>query len=153
MSFTTQAKQRTLTRALSKVSRWHIFHCMVLQGLSVTELEAQMLSRGSAFSQPQQPQAHLPQPVQRPAQGVYNHGNSGLYSPSAAAALARLTQSAQQGHQPQPGVPSTPNVQHLSPMLQGNVLANQMRQRQGPSPGPSYAGRPGQSASSSAICY
>lgn len=128
-----------------KVLRCHALHCMVLQGLSVSELEAQMLTGGSAFSQPQQPQAHLPQPVQRPAQGVYNHGNSGLYSPSAAAALARLTQSAQQGHQPQPGVASTPH-QRLSPMLQGNVLANQMQQRQGRSPGPSYAGRPGQSA-------
>ena len=117
----------------------------MLQGLSVTELEAQMLA-GGAFSQHQQPQVHPPQPAQRPAQGVYNHGNSGLYSPSAAAALARLTQSAQQGHQPQPGVASSSNVQRLSPMLQGNVLASQMQQRQGRSPGP-YAGRPGQSAS------
>lgn len=122
---------------------------MLLQGLSVTELEAQMLARG-AFGQQQQPQGHqqapgLPQPAQMPAQPVYNHGNSGLYSPSAAAALARLTQSAQQGHQPQPGVPSSPNVQRLSPMLQSSLLANQMQQRQGCANGGPYGGRPGQS--------
>ena len=113
--------------------------------MSVTELEAQMLARG-AFSQQQLHQAHQqapgPQPAPRPAQPVYNHGNSGLYSPSAAAALARLTQSAQQGHQPQSGVASSPNVQRMSPMLQGNVLANQMQQRQGRSNG---SGRPGES--------
>ena len=112
--------------------------------MSVTELEAQMLAHGT-FSQQQQ-QAHIqapgPQTAQRPGQPVYNHGNSGLYSPSAAAALARLTQSAQQGHQPHSGVASSPNVQRLSPMLQGSVLANQMQQRQGRSNGP---GRPGES--------
>ena len=109
--------------------------------MSVTELEAQMLARG-AFSQQHQ-QAPGPQPAQRPAQLVYNHGNSGLYSPSAAAALARLTQSAQQGHQPQSGVASSPSVQRPG-------LATQMQQRQGRSNGP---GPPGQYAASSPQKY
>lgn len=105
----------------------------MLQGLSVTELEAQMLARGGFSQQQQHQQAPGPQPAQRPAQPVYNHGNSGLYSPSAAAALARLTQSAQQGHQPQSGVASSPNVQRSG-------LATQMQQRQGRSNGPGPPG-------------
>ena len=122
---------------------------LLLQGLSVTELEAQMLARGAYSPQPpQQFQVHQqapPQPAPRPPQGVYNPGNSGLYSPSAAAALARLTQSAKQGHQPQSNLATSPNVQRLSPMLQSSVLANQLQQRQartGPPPG--YASRTGQ---------
>ena len=121
------------------------------QGLSVTELEAQMLARGGFVGQQQQqqlpPQVHqqagASQPAQRPAQGVYNQGSSGLYSPSAAAALARLTQSAQQGHQPQASMAGSPSVQGLSPMLQSSVLANQMQQRQARSNPPGYGSRPG----------
>ncbi|KAA6418002.1 MAG: hypothetical protein FRX49_12002 [Trebouxia sp. A1-2] len=122
------------------------------QGLSVTELEAQMLARGGFGQQQQQPQtiahqqAGLPQPGHRPPQNVYSQGSSssGLYSPSAAAALARLTQSAQQGHQAQPSLASSPNLQRLSPLLQSSVLANQMQQRQGRTSGPpGFAGRPG----------
>ncbi|KAL0039498.1 hypothetical protein WJX79_010600 [Trebouxia sp. C0005] len=125
---------------------------MPSQGLSVTELEAQMLARGGFGQQQQQPQtiahqqAGLPQPGHRPPQNVYSQGSSssGLYSPSAAAALARLTQSAQQGHQAQPSLASSPNLQRLSPLLQSSVLANQMQQRQGRTSGPpGFAGRPG----------
>ena len=127
--------------------------CLRLQGLSVTELEAQMLARGAFGQQQQQPQtiahqqAGLPQPGHRPPQNVYSQGSSssGLYSPSAAAALARLTQSAQQGHQAQPSLASSPNLQRLSPLLQSTLLANQMQQRQGRTSGPpGFAGRPGQ---------
>lgn len=123
-----------------------------LQGLSVTELEAQMLARGGFGQQQQQPQAMahqqagLPQPGHRPPQNVYSQGSSssGLYSPSAAAALARLTQSAQQGHQAQPSLASSPNLQRVSPLLQSSLLANQMQQRQGRTSGPpGFAGRPG----------
>ena len=108
-----------------------------------------MLARGGFVGQQQQQlppvhqQAGGPQPAQRPAQGVYNQGNSGLYSPSAAAALARLTQSAQQGHQPQASMAGSPSVQGLSPMLQSSVLANQMQQRQARSNAPGYGSRPG----------
>ena len=127
--------------------------CLCLQGLSVTELEAQMLARGVFGQQQQQPQAMahqqagLPQPGHRPPQISYSQGSSssGLYSPSAAAALARLTQSAQQGHQAQPSLASSPNLQRLSPLLQSSLLANQMQQRQGRTSGPpGFAGRPGQ---------
>lgn len=112
-----------------------------------------MLARGGFGQQQQQPQtiahqqAGLPQPGHRPPQNVYSQGSSssGLYSPSAAAALARLTQSAQQGHQAQPSLASSPNLQRLSPLLQSSVLANQMQQRQGRTSGPpGFAGRPGQ---------
>lgn len=132
--------------------------CACLQGLSVTELEAQMLARGG-FSQQQQPQAQvhqqagLPQPGQRPAQSVYSQSSSGLYSPTAAAALARLTQSAQQGHQAQPTLANSPNLQRLSPLLQSSILANQMQQRQGrPTSGPVYVGRPGKLPSAFVLC-
>lgn len=121
---------------------------MCLQGLSVTELEAQMLSHGSFGQQQPQTAAHqqsgVPQPGQRPPQNPYSQGSSsGLYSPSAAAALARLTQSAQQGHQAQPSLGGSPNPQRLSPLLQSSMLATQMQQRQGRPPGPAYAARPG----------
>ena len=124
--------------------------CLCLQGLSVTELEAQMLARGVFGQQPQamaHQQAGLPQPGHRPPQIAYSQGSSssGLYSPSAAAALARLTQSAQQGHQAQPSLASSSNLQRLSPLLQSSLLANQTQQRQGHTCGPpGFAGRPGQ---------
>lgn len=121
-----------------------------LQGLSVTELEAQMLARGG-LPQQQQSQAYqqagLSQSGQRPPQNLYPSSSSSLYGPSAAAALARLTQSAQQGHQA--SLSSTPN-QRLSPLLQSSMLANQMQMRQvqgqgqGRTSGAGYVGRPGQ---------
>ena len=118
----------------------------------MTELEAQMLARGYGQHQLQpQPQAQAPalkqaglsQAGSRPGQGVYNPRNSGLYSPSAAAALARLTQSAQQGHQPQAALAGSPNVQRLSPLLQNSALANQMQQRQARTAPPGFGSRPG----------
>ena len=107
---------------------------MCLQGLSVSDLEARMLYQ----QQSQQSMPHHRQlPPQPHAQKAYNN-NSGLYSPSAAAALARLTQSTQQ--QPQPS--SLQSLNRNDPM-QHSALASQLQQRQNPPAGPAYANRPG----------
>lgn len=96
-----------------------------MQGLSVADLEARMLYQQQDQQQRQvQPQSH--------AQNNYNQSSSGLYSPSAAAALARLTQSTQQS-QPQ----SLQSMNRNDAMLQ-SVLANQLQQRQASPANPAY---------------
>ena len=110
----------------------------MLQGLSVADLEARMLFQQRQQQQQQQSQQTMQQhgaPTQRPhSQNAYHQSSGGLYSPSAAAALARLTQSTQQA--------PTQGVQGLSrnDLMQKSVLANQQQHHV---PGLAYANRPG----------
>ena len=109
----------------------------MLQGLSVADLEARMLFQQQQQQQSQQTMQQHGAPPQRPhAQNAYAQSSGGLYSPSAAAALARLTQSTQQAQ--------TQGMQGLSrnDLMHKSVLANQ-QQQQHSVPGPGYANRPG----------